>query len=71
MARLEDKHNNANYMNLTTTIYRVPTVCIVLCSELFILILFIPQNNPVRVILILNEETNSIAIQLVYGTRHT
>ena len=62
---LKDKHNNANYMNLTTTIYRVPTVCIVLCSELFILILFIPQNNPVRVILILNEETNSIAIQLV------
>lgn len=71
MARLKDKHNNGNYMNLTTTIYRVPTVCIVLCSELFILILFIPQNNPVRVILILNEETNSIAIQLVYGTRHT
>lgn len=48
---LKDKYNNANYMNLITAFYCVPTVCIVLCLELSILTLFTPQNNSVRSIL--------------------
>ena len=49
---LKDKYNNANYMKLIIPFYCVPTVCIVLCLELSILILFTPPNNSVRSVLL-------------------